>query len=119
MRHLIVSAAVIFGLVGCNQSVPPAVKGQATPASSVQPTGKGVPPATPPTTLDLRVAVIPLSCKLPVSIGTDGRGAFVTFPQGQVTISASAGAYYDRAYTQWLPAPRNAVSPDGRHYATI
>jgi hypothetical protein len=25
--------------------------------------------------------------------------------------------YYDRAYSRWLPVPRNDVSPDGAHYA--
>ena len=26
-------------------------------------------------------------------------------------------SYYDRAYSRWLPVSRNAVSPDGTHYA--
>jgi hypothetical protein len=26
------------------------------------------------------------------------------------------GLVYDRAYSRWLPVPRNAVAPDGRHY---
>jgi hypothetical protein len=27
------------------------------------------------------------------------------------------GLYYDRAFSRWLPVPRQGVSPDGRHYA--
>jgi hypothetical protein len=123
MKQLIATLAVIFGLVACTQTGEPSAKGPGTavpsPAASAEPTGKGGRPATPPTTLDLRLAVIPLSCKLPVSIGTGHRGAFITFPQGDVTIAGSAGAYYDLAFSRWVPAPRKAVAPDGRHYATV
>jgi hypothetical protein len=32
-------------------------------------------------------------------------------------VGSGWGLYYDRAFSRWLPVPRQAVSPDGRHYA--
>jgi hypothetical protein len=117
----LVAAAVmaIFGLVACTETAPPVGKAPGTPVATVEPTGKGGPPATPPTTLDLRLAVVSFSCRLPISIDGDRRGAFVEFPQGDVAIANATGSYYDRAYSRWLPVPRAAVAPDGRHYATV
>jgi hypothetical protein len=54
----------------------------------------------------------------------DKKGGFIGFPAGTVHIDPQAqaladqwGLYYDRAFSRWLPVPRRAVSPDGRHYA--
>ncbi|GAC1512835.1 MAG: hypothetical protein NVS1B3_16840 [Candidatus Dormibacteraceae bacterium] len=37
-------------------------------------------------------------------------------PNGQ-GLANHWGLYYDRAFSRWLPVPRQAVSPDGKHYA--
>jgi len=121
MKVLGAVVAVMFGVVvACTETGQPVAGVTATPSASARPTGKGVPPATPPTILDLRLAVVAFSCKLPLSVGgTGGRGAFITFPEGDVTIAESTGSYYDLAYSRWLPVSRAAVAPDGRHYATV
>ena len=120
MKQLIAAAAVILGLVACTETGPPAGKAPGTPAaSSAEPTGKGVPAATPPTTLDLRLSFFPSSCKLPITIG-GSQQAFLTFPEDQLTFAGKgSGGYYDLAYSRWLPVPRDAVAPDGRHYAMV
>ena len=59
------------------------------------------------------------ACRLPIST-PDGQGAFIAVGgSGAVTfIPQAAGVhYYDRAFSKWLPASREAVSPDGAHYA--
>lgn len=63
------------------------------------------------------------------------KGAFITFPSGAFTpapasvevnsinqpgrelIDQTYTLYYDLAYSRWLPVHRNAVAPDGAHYA--
>ena len=81
------------------------------------------------------IQTLGFSCRLPVfiDIGPGQPGAFIDFPSGTVTPDPTAvgsinrpgrelvdyfyGRYYDRAYSRWLPASRNRVSPDGSHYA--
>lgn len=60
---------------------------------------------------------------LPITTA-ENHGAFLSFPAGTVSIDPNAhglvdhwGLYYDRAFSRWLPVPRQAVSPDGKHYA--
>ena len=85
----------------------------------------------------LPLSNVTFSCRLPISVGTadSAQGAFIEFPSGKVIpdpAAASAGSiihqgtrllgslevlYYDRAFSTWLPVARNAVSPDGTHYA--
>ena len=36
---------------------------------------------------------------------------------GRELVDQAYGLYYERAYSRWLPVRRNAVSPDGTHYA--
>jgi hypothetical protein len=44
----------------------------------------------------------------------------VTWGQAPATPAGNPSTfYYDRAYSRWLPVSRQAVSPDGRHYAYI
>ena len=31
--------------------------------------------------------------------------------------AGAGGRYFDLAFSKWLPVDRNAVAPDGRHYA--
>src|SRR5438445_5609412 len=82
------------------------------------------------------ISAVDFSCRLPVfdDSGTGSVGGFIGFPSGTVTPDPAAGMvsiarlgrelvgdsylhYYDRAYSRWLPVSRNAVSPDGSHFA--
>jgi hypothetical protein len=53
------------------------------------------------------------------------KAAFVSLPAGTASVDPQAramvgnawGLYYDRAFSRWLPVPRQSVSPDGKHYA--
>ncbi|HKV86896.1 MAG TPA: hypothetical protein VJT78_02750 [Candidatus Dormibacteraeota bacterium] len=76
-------------------------------------------------------------CRLPITLfgAAARRGAFIDFhsgavtpdpasakvdvipPPGQELIDKSYALYFDEAYARWLPVARNAVSPDGSHYA--
>src|SRR2546430_13523750 len=58
----------------------------------------------------------PASCRLPVSMSDSQyhlHGGFIQFPGGKVTMDADGGAYYDRAFSRWLPVSHEAVSLDG------
>jgi hypothetical protein len=96
-------------------------------------------PQPPTATSAVSMPLVPLgfSCRLPIFrpfsgsanpppvVGSwslpDGRlsfGAAPRFPQqGSGDQSQPAGFSYDRVFSLWLPVPRNAVSPDGKHYA--
>ena len=74
---------------------------------------------------------MPFNCRLPVvwfnqDPSVDGKTGFVTFPAA--TLSAPTGSppkpaqftystSYDRTVERWLPVSREAVAPDGLHYA--
>jgi hypothetical protein len=66
----------------------------------------------------------PVSCRLPISI-SDGQGhvqgAFLDDLTGKVTVdqNGTGGAFYDHAFSRWLPVDRHAVSPDGRRYVYV
>jgi hypothetical protein len=75
---------------------------------------------------DLPLTRVSFSCRLPIVIPPPADGsvhkstnAFLAFPSRSVTIDASGndGRYFDRAFSRWLPVGRQAVSPDGTHYA--
>ena len=79
--------------------------------------------AATPASYDLSLATVSFTCRLPITTPND-QGAFVSFPTGAVSfdpqgrgVGSSWGLYYDRAFSRWLPVPRQAVSADGRHYA--
>jgi hypothetical protein len=63
------------------------------------------------------------SCRLPISIvdvnGILKGGAFVSYPNGKVTIDpgGAGGGYYDRAFSKRLPVNRNSVSSNEARYA--
>jgi hypothetical protein len=81
-----------------------------------------------------------LACRIPVSGGQSGSGGFIVFPGGQFVADPASnvvipgvptpspqgrygyypgnffGLTYDQAYAQWLPVPRQFVSPDGSRY---
>lgn len=95
-------ALVALAMVGCSQAQPAA---ENTNAPGYTSTSNGS------------------SCRMPIWVdradGTGQHGEFVDFPSGQVTVDPNGGGglYYDRQISRWLPAPANAVSPDGSHYA--
>jgi hypothetical protein len=115
MRRWLVVLVVLT--VACTQGGQSAVKSASpSPASNVAPTASPVPG-------DLPLSRVTFSCRLPI-MTPDKQGGFISFPAGTVRIDPQAqaladqwGLYYDRAFSRWLPVPRQAVSPDGRHYA--
>ena len=80
-------------------------------------------PAAKPSVFDLSLSTVGFSCRLPITT-PDNQGAFVSFPAGTVRFDPQGqglvnhwGLYYDLAFSRWLPVPRQAVSPDGKHFA--
>jgi hypothetical protein len=115
-------AAALVGLLVAACSQP----GQHTEKPAVSPTPVAVTSPSPSlgsAAFDLPLTAAGFSCRLPIST-PDGQGAYISFPAATVSfdstgkgLQARGGAYYDRAYSRWLPVPRQAVSPDGRRYA--
>jgi hypothetical protein len=118
MRRWLVVLVVLT--VACTQGGQSAVK-------SPSPTLVSSPAASPsPVPGDLPLSHVSFSCRLPVSFSTSigaipNQSAFIAFPSASVTIdpSGKGGAYFDRAFSRWLTVGRNAVSPDGAHYAYV
>jgi hypothetical protein len=93
---------------------------------AVQPTAAKITPSptqsTSPIPGDLPLSSVSFSCRLPIFNSLDTRAvknAFISFPSRSVTIdpTGNGGFYFDRAFSTWLPVGRQAVSPDGTHYA--
>lgn len=119
--------ALVLGIllaVSCNQAGQPAAVRIVSPALVASPAQSPSPAASQsPVPGDLPLSQVSFSCRLPINT-YDNHGAFVTFPTGAVSfdpqvrgVGSSWGLYYDRAFSRWLPVPRQAVSPDGKHYA--
>ena len=123
--------ALVAIVVGCGWSTPQA--GAATPTP---PNGIGGSPATSPSASALAPRPVPspttqapvpvrFVCKLPFVRGLDGthgQAGFVSFPAGTFDADPQAPpqpGYYDLAVRKWLPVGRQAVAPDGLHYAAI
>ncbi|HEV2027073.1 MAG TPA: hypothetical protein VGS16_00905 [Candidatus Dormibacteraeota bacterium] len=92
----------------------------ATPTIAANPSPTS---ATTPGAFDLPLSTVGFSCRLPI-MTPDSQGAFVSFPAATASLDPQGrppvdhwGLYYDRAFSRWLPVPRQAVSPDGKHYA--
>ncbi len=113
-------------VMACSQAAPPAAKPSASPSPvAIQsPSPQESPsPSARPTASDLPLIAVGFTCRLPI-MTPDKQGAFVSFPSGSVLIDPQAqalanqwGFYYDRVFSRWLPVQRQAVSPDGKHYA--
>jgi len=113
-------------VMACSQAAQPAAKPSASPSPvAIQsPSAQESPsPSAGPTASDLPLIAVGFTCRLPI-MTPDKQGAFVSFPSGSVLIDPQAqalanqwGFYYDRAFSRWLPVQRQAVSPDGKHYA--
>ena len=124
MKTSVAILAMLF--VGCSQAAAP-VAHSASPSPSqlaeASPSPSGSSSAIPITS-DLPLTGVGFTCRLPI-MTPDNKGAFISFPGGAVSVDPHSpprlgsvwGLYYDRAVSRWLPVPRQAVSPDGRHYA--
>ena len=104
-----------FALVACTQST-------GNPTAAVTHTPSPAPSAvvSPSVTTDLPLYALPFNCRIPISIPAQpALGALLGVPEGIVYIDpkGAGGLYYDRAFSRWLPVGRDAVSPDGAHYA--
>jgi hypothetical protein len=109
-------AALIVLMLACTPAVQPTAT-KSTPAPA---------PSPSPIPGDLPLSRVSFSCRLPIWIPppADGRihpakNAFLAFPSRSVTIDPTGkdGRFFDRPFSQWLPVGRQAVSPDGTHYA--
>jgi hypothetical protein len=121
MRRAIALVGML--LVACSQqsqhpAISPTAGTSQSPAAIASPS-----PASSPAALDLPLTRVDFSCRLPITT-PDNQGAFVTFPSATVRFDPQAkgladhwGLYYDRAFSRWLPVPREAVSPDGKHFS--
>jgi hypothetical protein len=111
------AAAAALMVVACSQ-------GTTQPVADHTPTAAATPSLSPnPSPSQVGLTDLPLSfpafaCRLPIST-PDGQGAFIAVSPGTVTFDPQGkGAhYFDRAFSRWLPVSREAVSPDGAHYA--
>src|SRR5262249_17195204 len=85
--------------------------------------GTSPPPPTPPISATETPAQLPVSqlgfrCRLPVYGLGEVPDGFISFPTATYASAGTHGNYYfDVAVSRWVPVQRNAVSPDGRHYA--
>ncbi len=61
--------------------------------------------------------VVNLACRLPIGSLSKGFGGFISFPEGAFTSDSRGAMSYDAVHRQWLPVPRQMISPDGSSYA--
>ena len=116
-------AVLGLSLIACSQTPSSPIAGA---TASPTPSATQTPQPSPTPVADLPLMKVDFSCRLPISISVSGAGiptenGFVSFPSGAVTIdpAGKGGAYFDRAFSRWLPVARDAVSPDGAHYAYV
>src|SRR5258708_15661874 len=107
-------AALIVLTLACSPVAQPTA-GKSTPIPS---------PSRNPIPGDLPLSSVSFTCRLPIFNSLDPsavKNAFISFPSRSVTIdpSGNGGFFFDRAFSKWLPVRREAVSPDGTHYASV
>ena len=114
---------VALMLAACSTATQAAASPSPSRVASSSPAASPSPSAATSTIPDLPLSTVAFSCRLPIN-SPDNQGAFVSFPAGVVTfdpqgkgVAGSWGLYYDRAFSRWLPVPRQNVSADGKHYA--
>src|SRR5579872_3224330 len=117
------AALAALALVSCTQNVTtPAAQvtsSPSTPTATATPAG---PQPSPSTVSDLPLTFQAFICKLPISTPDTGQAGFIAVgSEGTVSFvqQVTGVYYYDRAYSRWLPVGRQAVSPDGAHYAYV
>lgn len=123
------ASLVLFVLICACSTAPPLLR-TASAARSIQPSAAPSTPSSSPSALRL-------SCRLPITVqgGQARSGGFINFPSGSFTadpgsaevnsilppgrefVDQTYALYYDRAFSRWLPVRRNAVEPDGAHFA--
>ena len=132
----------VLALVACQGTATSVNRNSPTPSLSSQASASrsaDTPPAANPARSTSSPAAIPnpgitvtsagksLACRLPVTwdVQLDAytyvhRAGFLSFPTGslsEVRTAPNTTAFYDRAFSKWLPVWRGEVSPDGRRYA--
>jgi hypothetical protein len=108
---------VVVLVMACGKEAPPTGKAVSSPsASQFASTSRLMSPS--PSTPEAM-------CRLPV-LTPDGQGAFINFPAATVSFDPKAtglqgngSAYYDRAFSRWLPVNRSSVSSDGSRYGYL
>jgi hypothetical protein len=113
MRRVFV--LLVLAMTACSQGTgTPVAHVSASPAAS--PTPNALPFA------DLPLTRVGFSCRLPV-YRQDATivDSFISFPANTASVdpNGNQGMYFDRAFSRWLPVPRNAVAPDGADYVYI
>ena len=112
-------AVIAAGLIlaACSQQ-----DGKGSPVGAVNsPPMTSASPSPSPSSLPVTPPAF--ACRMPVYAYGAGKivDSFINFPSGTETPDPAGkqGMYFDRAYSRWVPVPRNAVSPDGRRYVYI
>lgn len=106
-------------MTGCSQPATPVATVTVSPVST-SPAANPSPTATP--FPDLPLTTVAFSCRLPFyDQGSSIVDGFINFPVGGAAVDPNAGGglYFDMAYSKWVPVGRDAVAPDGVHYATV
>lgn len=107
-------------------SIPVASSPTAAPLSVSTPTSASagsLPTPTPGTSL-IPISPVGFDCRLPFvqQVGAGKwQAGFLTLPPGNFEADPSSPppGYYDVAVSKWIPVGRNAVAPDGLHYAVM
>jgi hypothetical protein len=115
---------VVVMVAACTSSSAPVATVSPTPRASASPTS--VSSSAGPSPVGSSPGVLSLNCRLPVTWAVQSgqtvitKAGFVTFPNQTLLEDPSApehSAFYDRAFSKWLPVWRASVSPDGARYA--
>ncbi len=147
MRFVGSALIILLVSSACGESTPatlrPSPSASAVSGARTSPTAhpqNSPQPTTATATASLPLVAVGFSCRLPIFRADFGSAnpapevGFISFPAGTVNFAPgpqnhysqqqvswpyipSRGFYFDRAFSRWVPVPRGAVSPDGKHYA--
>ena len=127
-----VCLAVLMIVAACSAPATPQARA-ATPVAVISPTAS----PSPVILSAIPFRKVGFSCRLPIFLGAGQgpQGEFIDFPSGRVRYAPASPKldslvrprrelhgyyvtlYFDQAFKRWLPVSRQAVSPDGAHYA--
>jgi hypothetical protein len=120
----------VRGLAGAAIFLVSACGSQSTAAINPTASGARVANSTPSTAASPSQPVFAFTCRLPVMWSSsdpsvDGRTGLMTFPPATLSVNGTSPkpaqltstVSYDRAVGRWLPVSREAIAPDGLHYA--
>ena len=114
------SLALIALVCACESATPQARSASPAPSSPVAGSPSPIPSVGP---TPVPIAQVSFSCRLPFVQSLAGghwQAGFINLPAGTFIADPNAtsnSGYYDRAVSRWLPVGREAVAPDGFHYA--